>query len=127
MAIPVTILYGSISALVTLALAANVSLYRVWFHVWLGKPIPDTLHLRVRAHGNAAEWFAPTILALAFLELQHAPSFWLHMLGGGMLATRLFHATFMLLRKRLSVASATVMYTLGFVTAGWALFLRLRG
>jgi uncharacterized membrane protein YecN with MAPEG domain len=127
MILPVTILYGTLGILVTLALALNISLYRMCNRVFAADPVPDQLHRRVRAHGNSAEWLAATTLALAFLELQHAPSLWLHLLGGGMLAARIFHSAFMLMRSRHTVSSATAIYTIAFATAGWALWLRLGG
>jgi uncharacterized membrane protein YecN with MAPEG domain len=126
MILPVTILYGSLAVLITLALALNVSLYRMVHRTFTTRSAPDELQIRIRAHGNAAEWLAPNVLALACLELQHAPSLWLHLLGGGMLGARLLHAGFMLSRTRLTIASAGVMYSLAFFTASWALLLRLR-
>jgi uncharacterized membrane protein YecN with MAPEG domain len=126
MILPVTILYGSLAVLVTLALALNVSLYRIVHRTFTTRSAPVELQIRIRAHGNAAEWLAPSVLSLACLELQHAPSLSLHLLGGGMLAARLLHAGFMLSRTRLSVATAGVMYCLAFYTATWALLLRLR-
>ena len=125
--LPVTILYGTLSVLVTLSLALNISLRRLWFGVFVGQAVPDNLHRAVRAHGNSAEWLAATTFLLAFLELQHAPPYWLHVLGGGTLAARVAHSAFMLAKKRWTVWSATVMYTLAFAMAFWALGLRLRG
>ena len=126
MTLPVTILYGTLSILVTLLLALNTSLYRMRHRVFVGMPVPDPLHRRVRAHGNSAEWLAATTLLLAFLELQRAPSLWLHLFGGGMLLARLFHSGFMLARSRLSVWSATAMYILAFAMGLWSAWLRLR-
>jgi uncharacterized protein len=125
MPIPVTVLYGTLLALVTLALAANVSLRRLSSGALLGAKQPDSLHRPIRAHGNSAEWLAATVLPLAFLELQGASWGALHVLGGGLLLARVCHAAFMLAGTRLTVWSATVLYGFAFVTAGWALWLRL--
>ncbi len=125
MHLPVTILYGSLNILVTLTLALNVSLLRLRRGVFVGKPVPDDLNRAVRAHGNSAEWLAATTLLLAFLELQGTPSLALHVFGGATILARLFHTTFMLARSRLTVASATVMYTIAFAMAFWSLWLRL--
>src|SRR6185436_15688858 len=100
-------------------------LYRLWKGVFLGKEIDKPLHYRVRAHGNAAEWLAPSVFALAFLELQGAPSIWLHVLGGSIVGVRVLHASFMLSRTRLTIGSAVLLYTVTLVTAAWALALRL--
>src|SRR5256885_12366953 len=125
MLLPVTTLYGTLTILVTLLLAANISLYRLRHRVWLGVEVPKNLQRMVRAHGNSAEWLAPMVLLLFFLELQHAPAPALHWLGGGAVATRIAHAAFMLTRSRGTVFSATLLYLLAFVMALWALWLRL--
>lgn len=126
MHLPVTILYGSLTILVTILLALNISLYRMRNpDASHAQPVPGPLHRRVRAHGNSAEWLAVTVLLLAFLELQGAPSLWLHLLGGAMLLARILHSTFMLLKRRTTVLSATVIYALSLAMAAWALVLRL--
>jgi uncharacterized membrane protein YecN with MAPEG domain len=125
MSLPVTILYGSLSILVTVVLALNISLHRLRHHVHLTDPVPDALHRKVRAHGNSIEWLPATILLLAFLELQHVPSMWLHLLGGLVLVARILHSLFMLGRSRFSTFSATATYTVSFVMAFWSLYLRL--
>ena len=131
MALPVTILYGTLLCLVTLLLAVNISLYRLAKGVFLGMEVPKTLHRFIRAHGNSAEWLAAVVFPLGFLELEGAPSFWLHVAGGSLLATRVLHAAFMLTGLRLgrvfaSTISATLMYVPAFLTAIAALWLRLR-
>jgi uncharacterized membrane protein YecN with MAPEG domain len=93
--------------------------------VMAGDAMPDGLFRKVRAHGNSAEWLAVTIFSLAFLELQGAPSMWLHLLGGAVVIARVFHSIFMLLRKRLTMITATVTYVLTAGMAVWALVIRL--
>jgi uncharacterized protein len=126
MALPVTILYGSLTILVTILLALNVSLHRRRHRVFLSDAVPDALHRKMRAHGNSAEWLAVTILLLAFLELRHAPSLWLHLFGGALLLARLFHSLFILTRSRFGTFSAAATYTLTIVMSVWVLYLRLR-
>ena len=131
MHLPVTILYGTLLCLVTLLLAANVSLNRLYRGVFIGMELPKMLHRFVRAHGNSAEWLAMVIFPLAFLELEGAPPFWLHVAGGSLLATRVLHAAFMLTGSRLgrvfvSTISATLMYLAVSATTLAALVLRLR-
>ncbi|HUJ27317.1 MAG TPA: MAPEG family protein [Myxococcales bacterium] len=131
MLLHVTILYGTLLCLVTLLLALNISLYRLYKGIFIGMEVPKQLHRFIRAHGNSAEWLAAVVLPLAFLELQGAPSFWLHLAGGSLLATRVLHAAFLLTGLRVaglfaSTISATLMYLAAFGTAIGALWLRLR-
>ena len=127
MNLPVTVLYGTLSILVTLALALNISLHRMRTQVGVGGEVTEPLHRKVRAHGNSTEWLAVTTLLLAFLELQGAPSMALHFLGGAMLLARILHSVFMLSKARYTTLSATLIYTLSFVMGGWSLWLRLHG
>lgn len=131
MPLHVTILYGTLLCLVTLLLAVNISLYRLYKGIYIGMDVPKQLLRSIRAHGNSAEWLAAVVLPLAFLELQGAPPFWVHVAGGSLLATRVAHAAFMLSGVRVgglfvSTISATLMYVAAFATALGALWLRLR-
>jgi|SRR5471030_410286 uncharacterized membrane protein YecN with MAPEG domain len=126
MALPVTILYGSLSILVTVLLALNISMHRMRHKVYVSEGIPDAFRRKIRAHGNSTEWLAATIFLLAFLELQGAPSMWLHLFGGAILIARIAHSFFMLTHSRMTMFSATATYLLSFAMAFWALYLRLR-
>ena len=131
MALHGTILYGTLLCLLTLLLALNISLYRLYKGIYIGAEVPKQLLRSIRAHGNSAEWLAAVIFPLAFLELQGAPPFWVHLAGGSLLLTRVLHATFMLSGVRVarifaSTLSATAMYLAAFGTALGALWLRLR-
>jgi uncharacterized membrane protein YecN with MAPEG domain len=126
MNLPVTILYGSLSALITILLALNVSLHRMQHKVSAGDPIPDRMFRKVRAHGNSVEWLAVTVLLLAFLELQGAPSLQLHIFGGVMVVARILHSIFMLGRLKLTMLSATTTYVLTAWMAVQSLVMRLR-
>src|SRR4051794_6672557 len=96
MALPGTILYGTLLCLITLLLAVNISLYRLYEGIFIGAEVPKRLHRFIRAHGNSAEWLAAVVLPLGFLELQGAPPFWVHLAGGSLLLTRVLHSAFML-------------------------------
>ncbi len=131
MVLHVTILYGTLLCLVTLLLALNISLFRLYKGIYIGMEVPKQLNRFIRAHGNSAEWLAAVVFPLAFLELQGAPAFWLHVAGGALLLTRVLHAIFMLTGARIagvfaSTLSATAMYLAAFTTALGALWLRLR-
>jgi len=127
-ALPVTVLYGTLNALLVVALALNISLHRVQGRVFLTDQVPPELHRKIRAHGNSVEYFAVTTFLLAFLELQHAPSFWLHICGGIVLLARIVHSFGMLAKSGLAVRrlSAGSTYTISFVMGLWSLYLRLR-
>ena len=127
MTLPVTILYGTLSILVTLALALNISLHRMRHQVGITGEVTEPLHRKVRAHGNSTEWLAVTTLLLAFLELQGVSQMALHVLGGAMLVARIVHSLFMLSKSRFAMLSATTIYALSFVMGAWSLVLRLRG
>jgi uncharacterized membrane protein YecN with MAPEG domain len=126
MALPVTILYGSLSILVTVLLALNISLHRMRVKTYVSEGVPDALRRKIRAHGNSVEWLAVTIFLLAFLELQGVPSLWLHILGGAVVIARILHSFSMLTGSRLTMVSATVTYVLSVTMAVWSLSLRLR-
>jgi len=92
-----------------------------------GAKIDDIDHtVKVRAHGNSAEYLAVTVFLLAFLELQHVDTFWLHVCGGIVVASRVVHSLSMLFKLRVSTISATVTYAVSFFMAFWSLYLRLR-
>jgi uncharacterized protein len=125
MNLPVTILYGSLSILVTLLLATYVSLHRMSARTYVTPAVPDDLHRKVRAHGNATEYLAAMIFLLAFLELQGVPPMTLHILGGLTLLSRIAHSIFMLTKSKGTMIAATATYILGFTMTLWALVLRL--
>ena len=127
-ALPVTVLYGTLNALLVVALALNISLHRVKGRVFLTDQAPPELHRKIRAHGNSVEYFAVTTFLLAFLELQHAPSFWLHICGGIVLVARIVHSLAMLTKSGLNVrrVSASSTYAIAIVMGFWSLYLRLR-
>jgi uncharacterized membrane protein YecN with MAPEG domain len=126
----ITILYGTLNVLITLCLALNVSLHRLGHRTFAGDPVPPELQRKIRAHGNSVEYLAATTFLLAFLELQQAPAFWLHVFGGIIVLTRLVHSMAMLLvgvgRSRVRMFSATVTYLTSIFMAVWSLVLRLR-
>lgn len=127
-ALPVTVLYGTLNALLTVLLALNVSLHRVKGRVFLTDQAPPELQRKIRAHGNSVEYFAVTTFLLAFLELQHVPSFWLHVCGGVVLLARIIHSLAMMTKSGLGVrrVSASTTYAVSLVMAFWSLYLRLR-
>jgi len=125
-AIPATLLYGGLCALLLAALGLNVSRLRGVAKAGAGAPLPPELVRPVRAHGNSAEWMPVGLLLLLALELSGAPGrFALHLMGGTFFLARLFHAAGLYGRNRLSVAGAGLTYLMILVMGGWATVLGL--
>jgi len=120
-AIPATLLYGGLLALLLTALGADVSRRRAGAAVGVGSPLPPELVRPVRAHGNAAEWVPLGLLLLLVLELSGRPStFAVHLLGGTLLLARLLHAAGVYGRNKLSTVGAGLTYLVLVVMGGWA-------
>jgi uncharacterized membrane protein YecN with MAPEG domain len=126
-AIPVTLLYGGLFVLMLTSMGSYISLRRLFMgpRARLGKPIPEELTHAVRAHGNAAEWVPLGIIGLLMLELNRVPSFWLHVLGGSLLALRLGHAFYALNKGPFWLATVvvTLQYGVFFTMGALALWL----
>ena len=90
--VPVTALYGGLCALLLLALAAQISRYRMKFKIRFGDGGNSQLLRAVRAHGNAVEWILPMLLLLLIAELNHASRILLHTCGIVFIAARVAHA-----------------------------------
>lgn len=87
-----TAFYAALTALLVLALAANVVRLRLRYGVSLGDGGRSELSSAIRAHGNAVE-YAPLILILiALLEGNNSSSLALHIYGCLLVAGRLAHA-----------------------------------
>jgi uncharacterized membrane protein YecN with MAPEG domain len=92
MAVPVTALYGAVSALLTLALGLNVSRLRGKYNVFRGDGGHAELAGAVRAHGNNAEHVPLLLILLLAAELSGGSSTVLHIFGGALVVSRLLHA-----------------------------------
>jgi len=90
--VPVTALYAGLYALLLLALAAQISRYRMNFKIRFGDGGNPELLRAIRAHGNAVEWILPMLLLLLVAELNHASRVFLHTCGIVFLAARVAHA-----------------------------------
>jgi uncharacterized membrane protein YecN with MAPEG domain len=127
-AIPVTLLYGGLTALLLTLLGLAVSLGRLGAGAGVGAPLEKDLVRRVRAHGNAAEWVPPGLLLLLLLELSGVGSLALHLLGGTFLAGRVLHAAGVYRRVgALLTGGAAVTYTLTALMALWAVVRHFQG
>ena len=122
MTIPVTLLYGSLTALLLGLLGVNVSRMRVAKRAYVGAAPDPELQRAIRAHGNAAEW-VPMLILLLF-ELIGASGMVLHVLGGTILASRLGHAIGLLAKLRIGALAATVTFLLAVGMPIYVLVLR---
>jgi len=118
--LPVTLLYGGLSALLLTLLGVSVSLPRLTRKLYVGADLPKWLHMRVRAHGNAAEWIPVGIVLLLILELSGTNPTLLHVFGGVFLLARVIHALGFLGVRRISVIGATINYCVLSAMSGYA-------
>ena len=91
MPLEITALYGSLLALVGLVLGGLVGIQRPRLKVSLGDGGHQSLIEANRRHMNWLENVPLLITLLAIIELNGAPSTWLHALGGTLLVGRLIH------------------------------------
>lgn len=123
MSIPVTLLYGGLSALLLITLSTYVSAQRGKYKSYIGDAPPVELQRVIRAHGNATEYVPIGILMLLVLELSGLGSTALHVLGGGFLAGRVLHAAGTLTKTPLSTVGATINNIALVAMGGWATYL----
>lgn len=132
MSIPaVTALYGSLNAIFNIYLANRVSDSRRANKVALGvgENLRD-LEVRVRTHGNNAEFVPLAIVMLLLAELCGGSSAMLHVLGGALLVARVAHVPGMAAKKTPNAArmfGTGVTWTMIVVTSGYTLYLRTKG
>lgn len=92
MVLVVTGFYGSLTALLILALTFNVVKMRRRFKIGVGDGGNMQLKIANRAHGNLLENTAIVLLLLATAEANGLGHFWLHSLGLIWIVARVLHA-----------------------------------
>jgi uncharacterized membrane protein YecN with MAPEG domain len=92
MPIRISALYIALHAALLMVLALRVMLLRSRFKVRFGDAGEKDMIKAVRAHGNAAEYIPIALLLLVACELNGGAVLLLHVCGGGLFASRLFHA-----------------------------------
>jgi uncharacterized protein len=85
-------LYTGINILLLFLLSFRVVGSRMRTKVSLGTGGDPDLELRIRAHGNAAEYIPASMLGLIVLALLAVPVLAIHILGGVFTLGRLLHA-----------------------------------
>lgn len=92
MSISITALYAALIGILSLSLAARVSVLRRRLHVGVGDGGHQQLALAIRVHANLLEYAPMALLLLLLLELAGARAMLLHALGAALLLGRLLHA-----------------------------------
>ena len=90
--VPVTALYAALTALLFVALSANVIRERYRGRVSVGDGGKEAMIKAMRTHANCAEYAPIALLLLLIAEVQGAPVLLLHALGLTLLVGRIIHA-----------------------------------
>ncbi|SDZ85188.1 MAPEG family protein [Microbulbifer marinus] len=88
----VTALYAGLCAILLIALASRVVLFRRSKKVGIGSGKDRLDEVRIRVHANATEYMPIALLLLLIAELNGLGILWLHILGALFLFARLLHA-----------------------------------
>jgi len=85
-------IYAALLAVAYVVLAGRVVAVRRTARVSLGSGGDTDLERRIRVHGNFAEYVPLALIVLAFVEMQGAPGWYVHVLSGVLVAARAAHA-----------------------------------
>lgn len=88
----ITTLYAGLNGLVALWLAINVTRNRAKRDIDFGSGNDEEMQRVIRVHGNNSEYTPLALILLALIEIVGAPALAIHVLGGALLAARVFHA-----------------------------------
>lgn len=88
----VSALYIALTALLLVALAAQVSRMRRRHRVGLGDGGNAEMMRAIRVHANLVEWGWPVLMLLLVAELNRAPALLLHVAGIAFIVGRVLHA-----------------------------------
>ena len=89
---PITSIWAALLGLLSIALAARVSLARGTENVIFGDGGSAVLQQRIRVHANLVEYAPIALLLLLVLELNSTSASVLNSLGASLLIARLLHA-----------------------------------
>ena len=89
--LPITALFAGILAIVQVAYAVRVSVYRNKTKTNLGDGGKDTMLRASRVHGNFTEYVPIALVLLGLIEINSGPAWLLYTLGAVLLAARLIH------------------------------------
>jgi uncharacterized membrane protein YecN with MAPEG domain len=122
-AIPVTLLFGSLTALLLGLLGLNVSRVRTAAKNYSAAEPGTDLFRISRAHGNAAEWVPVLLFLLLVLELSGGSKPVLNGCGAAILLARLLHAAGVIFKSKISTVGATLTYALALAMPVYGLVL----
>src|SRR5690349_10387601 len=91
MPVGITALYAGLLAFIGIALAANVGWRRPALGVSLGDGGHQVLLVANRRHLNFVEHVPLALILIGIVELNGAPSVWVHCLGGALVVARIVH------------------------------------
>jgi uncharacterized membrane protein YecN with MAPEG domain len=91
MPLAITALYAGILAFIAIVLAGNVGWRRPGLGVPLGDGGHEVLLVANRQHLNFVEHVPLALILVAIVELNGAPSVWVHVLGGALVVARIVH------------------------------------
>jgi uncharacterized membrane protein YecN with MAPEG domain len=91
MPLAITALYAGILAFIAFGLAANVGWRRPGLGISVGDGGNEALIVANRRHMNFVEHAPLALILIAIVELNGAPSVWVHSLGGTLVIARIVH------------------------------------
>jgi hypothetical protein len=92
MRVSITAFYAAILAILTTALAINVTLHRVKLKVPIGDGGSPRMLRMIRLHGNCVEYVPLTLLLMLAYEIDKGAPVILHIVGITMILGRALHA-----------------------------------
>lgn len=88
----ITSLYAAVLGLMTVWLASKPGFMRGKAGISIGDGGNTELFAAMRRHGNFIEWVPMTLILLGLFEVQGGPALALHIMGVGLIVSRLLHA-----------------------------------
>lgn len=88
----ITSLYAAVLGLMTIWLASKPGFMRGKVGISVGDGGNTELLAAMRRHGNFIEWVPMTLILLGLFEIQGGPTLALHIMGAGLIVSRLLHA-----------------------------------
>lgn len=92
MTVTITVLYAGILGLMSIAIAFQAGRLRGQTKISIGDGGNAELTVAMRRHANFIESVPLSLILIALLETNGAPSLAIHLLGGGLVAFRVSHA-----------------------------------
>jgi uncharacterized membrane protein YecN with MAPEG domain len=122
----VTALYAALNAFINIALAFRITRLRGKYSVSLGMGDAPQLLVAIRQHANNAEYLPLALVMMLLCELCGGSSVALHIIGGGLLLARIFHAVGLPMKAPNPLRWMGTAFTFAGIvgSAGYVLYLR---